>query len=77
MLESQRSPYRWRERMARTGYWLSPPTRLTFALSVILVILALLVHYAHVSIPVVSAHVFETLLIGYVVLLVGNLFRGL
>ncbi len=43
----------------------------------ILVILALLVQYAHVSIPVVSAHVFETLLVGYVVLLVGNLFRGL
>ena len=41
------------------------------------VILALLVRYAHVSIPVVSAHVFETLLMGYLVLLVGNLFRGL
>ena len=63
--------------MARTGYWLSPPTRLTFIISVILAILALLVHYAHVSIPVVSDYVFETLLIGYLVLLVGNLFRGL
>ena len=28
-------------------------------------------------IPVVSAHVFETLLIGYLVLLAGNLIRGL
>jgi hypothetical protein len=63
--------------MARTGYWLTPPTRLTFIVSVILAILALLVHYAHVSIPVVSDHVFETLLIGYLVLLIGNLFRGL
>ena len=63
--------------MARAAYWLTPPTRLTFIVSVILVILALLAHYAHVSIPVVSAHVFETLLIGYLVLLVGNLFRGL
>ena len=63
--------------MARSGHWLSPPTRLTLAVSLILVILALLVHYAHVLIPVVSAHVFETLLIGYIVLLVGNLFRGL
>ena len=43
--------------------------------SVILVTLTLLVRYAHVSIPVVSAHVFETLLIGYLVLLVGNLFN--
>ena len=50
--------------MARAAYWLTPPTRLTFIVSVVLVILALLVRYAHVSIPVVSAHVFETLLIG-------------
>ena len=63
--------------MARAGYWLTPPTRLTFIVSVVLVILALLVHYANVSIPVVSAHVFETLLIGYLVLLAGNLIRGL
>jgi hypothetical protein len=63
--------------MASRGYWLTPPTRLTFILSVVLVILALLVHYAHVSVPVVSAHVFETPLIGYLVLLAGNLFRGL
>jgi hypothetical protein len=63
--------------MARTAYWLTPPTRLTFIVSVALAILALLVHYGHVSIPVVSAHVFETLLIGYLVLLAGNLFRGL
>ena len=61
--------------MARTTYWLTPPTRLTFIVSVILV--ALLVRYAHISIPFVNAHVFETLLIGYLVLLVGNLFRGL
>ena len=45
--------------MARAAYWPTPATRLTFIDSVILVILALLVRYAHVSIPVVSAHVFE------------------
>jgi hypothetical protein len=37
---------------------------------------ALLVRYAHVSIPIVSAHSFETLLIGFLLLLAGNLFRG-
>ena len=63
--------------MARTGYWLTPPTRFTFAVTVALALLAVLVHYAHVKIPVVSAHVFETLLVGYLVLLIGNLFRGL
>ena len=67
----------WEQNMASRGYWLTPPTRLTFILSVVLVILALLVRYAHVSIPLVSAHVFETLLIGYLVLLAGNLLRGL
>jgi hypothetical protein len=44
--------------MARSGYWLTP---LTFIVSAVLVILALLVRYAHVSIAVVSAHVFEAL----------------
>ena len=64
--------------MARTGYWLTPPTRFTFAISVALAITpAVLVHYAHVKVPVVSAHVFETLLVSYLVLLIGNLFRGL
>jgi hypothetical protein len=63
--------------MARAVYWLTPPTRVTFVISVTLVVLALLVYYAHVRIPLVSGHVFETLLVGYLVLLVGNLFRGL
>jgi hypothetical protein len=39
--------------------------------------LALLVQQAHMTVPVVSAHVFETLLIAYVVPLAGNLFRGI
>jgi hypothetical protein len=59
------------------AYWLTPPTRVTFIISVVLAILALLVHYAHVSIPVVSTHVWETLLLAYLVLLLGNLLRGL
>lgn len=58
------------------AYFLTPPTRVTFIISVVLAILALLVHYAHVSIPVVSAHVWETLLPAYLVLLIGNLLRG-
>jgi hypothetical protein len=59
------------------AYWLTPPTRVTFIISVVLAILALLVHYAHVSVPIVSAHVWETLLLAYLVLLLGNLLRGL
>jgi len=59
------------------AYFLSPPTRVTFIISVVLAILALLAHYAQVSIPVVSAHVWETLLLAYLVLLLGNLLRGI
>ena len=46
-------------------YWLTPPSRAVFFISVLLAVLALLVRYAHVSIPVVSSHSFETLLIAF------------
>jgi hypothetical protein len=55
---------------------LTPPSQLAFFLAVLLAVLALLVRYAHVAIPVVSAHSFETLLIAFLVLLAGNIFRG-
>jgi hypothetical protein len=58
------------------AYWLTPPSRAIFVLSVLLAVLALQVRYAHVAIPIVSAHSFETLLIGFLLLLAGNLFRG-
>ena len=41
-----------------------------------LAILALLVRYANAAIPVVAAHTFETLLAAFLLLLAGNLFRG-
>ena len=61
--------------MAR--YWLTPPTQIVFFLSVLLAILALLVRYAHVAIPVVSDYTFETLLLAFLLLVAGNMFRGL
>ena len=36
-------------------YWLTPPSRAVFFISMLLAVLALLVRYAHVAIPVVSA----------------------
>ena len=57
-------------------FWLTPPSRAIFILSVCLALLALLVRYADVTIPVVSAYTFETLLIAFLLLLAGNLFRG-
>jgi hypothetical protein len=56
---------------------LSAPTLPVFLVSIILAILAVLVVYAGVKIPVVSGNTFATLLIGYVVLLAGNIFKGI
>jgi hypothetical protein len=55
---------------------LSPPSQVTFILSVLLAVLALLVRYADVAIPVVSGHSFETMLVAFLLLLAGVLFRG-
>jgi hypothetical protein len=55
---------------------LSPPAQVTFIISVVLAVLALLVRYAHAAIPVVSGHSFETLLVAFLLLLAGVLFRG-
>jgi hypothetical protein len=55
---------------------LSPPSQVTFILSVILAVLALLVRYADVAIPVVSGNSFETMLVAFLLLLAGVLFRG-
>ena len=57
-------------------FWLTPPSRAVFVISVFLALLALLVRFAHVAIPVVSAYTFETWLIAFLLLLAGNLFRG-
>jgi len=61
--------------MAR--YWLTPPSRAIFILSVFLALLAILVRYAHVHVPVVSTYTFETMLVAFLLVLAGNLFRGL
>lgn len=58
------------------AYWLTPPSRAVFVISVFLAILALLVRYANVAIPVVNEYTFETLLTAFLLLLVGNLFKG-
>jgi hypothetical protein len=55
---------------------LSAPSQVTFILSVLLAILSLLVRYADVAIPVVSGHSYETMLVAFLLLLAGVLFRG-
>ena len=63
-------------RLTMAYYWLTPPSRAVFFISVLLAVLALLVRYAHIAIPVVSHYTFETLLVGFLLLLAGNLFKG-
>jgi hypothetical protein len=62
---------------SRRGFELTPPSFVVFVISVILALLAVLVHYGHVAMPIIgSANVFEVLLAGYVVMLIGVLFKG-
>lgn len=63
-------PYR------RAGFALTPPSLVIFLVSLVLAILAFLVHYAHVSVPIISSsRIFDVLAIAYVALMVGVLFR--
>jgi hypothetical protein len=65
-------PYR------RGGFALTPPSMAVFLISLLLAILAFLVRYVGVSIPIINAaRVFDVLAIAYVVLLVGVLLRRL
>jgi hypothetical protein len=63
-------PYR------RAGFALTPPSLVIFLISLVLALIALLIRYAHVSVPIISSsRVFDVLAIAYVVLVVGVLFR--
>lgn len=61
----------------RGGFALTPPSVVIFVVSLVLAVLAFLVHYAQISVPLVSsARAFDALAIGYVALTIGVLFRG-
>ncbi len=61
----------------RGGFALTPPSVVIFVVSFVLAVRALLVRYAHVSMPIVTpAHVFDVLALAYVVLTAGVLIRG-
>jgi hypothetical protein len=63
-------PYR------RGGFALTPPSLMIFVISLVLAAIALLIRYAHVSVPIISSsRVFDVLAIAYVVLMIGVLFR--
>jgi hypothetical protein len=54
---------------------LSAPKIVTFIVSVIIAVIAAVIHYAHLDIPYVHSG-FTLLLVGYLVLAAGNLLRG-
>jgi hypothetical protein len=63
-------PYR------RGGFVLTPPSMALFIVSVGLAIVAFLMRYGGVHVPIInSGHLFEVLAIAYTVLLVGVLVR--
>jgi hypothetical protein len=53
---------------------LSAPTTGVFIISLIVAVLAVISMF--VAIPVISAHAFWVAIIAYIILAVGNLFRG-
>jgi len=55
---------------------LTPPKHVTLYISVAIAIIAVVIHYAKMDIPYVHSG-FVILLIGYLVLLAGNLLKGL
>lgn len=59
------------------GTMLTPPSYPIFLISLILAVIAALIHYAGVRIPIGGLRVFNIMAIAYVVLLAGVLFRRL
>jgi hypothetical protein len=53
---------------------LSPPTTAVFVISLILAVLAIIGTF--VAIPLISANAFWVAIIAYIILAVGNVFRG-
>lgn len=60
----------------RAGLPLTAPSVPLFAIAVILAILAMLVQYGGIDIPVISEHAFNTLAIAFAILTAGVLLRG-
>lgn len=60
----------------RGGFALTPPSIALFLISLALALIAFLIHYAGIRIPIINAaRVFDVLAIGYIVLLIGVVFR--
>jgi hypothetical protein len=56
---------------------LTAPTKVTFIISVVLAVAAVVIHFANIALPIFPTHGFVILLLGYLVLLAGNVLSGL
>jgi hypothetical protein len=56
---------------------LTPPAQATVLISLVFAILALVLRFSGVHIPVIGTHPFATPLLSYLILLAGNLFEGI
>lgn len=60
----------------RGGFALTPPSTLMFVLSVVFAVLSILIYYRIVQIPIINPrYVYELLLIGWILLVIGVVFR--
>ena len=64
-------------RRGRYASRFTPPNLITFAVSAVLALLAILATYGGTSVPFVSGNAFLTLLIAWIVLAAGVLMPGL
>ncbi len=55
---------------------LSAPRNITFIISAIIAVVAAILHYGHIAVPYVAHSGFTMLLVGYVILAIGNLLRN-
>jgi hypothetical protein len=60
----------------RAAFALTPPSIWIFAISIVLAVIALLIRYAGVRVPIISpTRVFDLLAIAYILLAAGVVFR--
>lgn len=60
---------------SRSRAGLTPPTLIIFAIAAVLALLGTLLHYRVMSIPALQRYNFELVLIGFLVLAAGAVFR--
>lgn len=56
---------------------LTAPTAIVFFLSLLLAVLALIAYFGDIAIPVIGGNTFISLLVAYVILVLGNVIRGM